>query len=172
MRTIPHQESLQHEFKSDRRRLPLRTLLEAVICMANGPGGTIYLGVEDDGHISGLHPAHTNLAHLQQLLCQHSDPHLAVSVRPHIVEGLVIACIDVPLSPVPIATWDGLYKRRQLQQSNGEPQCVTFVPARPAAKLQHRTKREQTALHNRLAQHCAAMNSPLPAVIPPQPHDD
>ena len=159
MRTVPYQESLQHEFKSDSRRLPLRTLLEAVICMANGPGGTIYLGVEDDGRISGLHPAHTDLAHLQQLICQHSHPHLNVSVRPHMVEGLAIARIDVPLSSVPIATWDGLYKRRQLQQGNGEPQCVTFHPQRQTAT------NPVSATRSRVAQRYAPSRRPLPAVM-------
>ena len=49
MTTIPTQESLTCEFKSDRKCLPDRELIEAVVCMANGEGGEIYLGVEDDG---------------------------------------------------------------------------------------------------------------------------
>jgi ATP-dependent DNA helicase RecG len=129
MRPFPQQETLQHEFKSDLRKLPLRTLLEAVICMANGPGGNIYLGVEDDGSISGLHPSHRNLKRLQRLVCHYTRPQLHIQVRPMIVDYLVIACIEVPVSPTPIATLDGLYKRRQLQNGNGEPQCVTFEPA-------------------------------------------
>ncbi len=51
MTTIPTQESLTCEFKSDRKCLPDRELIEAVVCMANGEGGEIYLGVEDDGRL-------------------------------------------------------------------------------------------------------------------------
>lgn len=58
MTTIPTQESLTCEFKSDRKCLPDRELIEAVVCMANGEGGEIYLGVEDDGRVTGLHQDH------------------------------------------------------------------------------------------------------------------
>ena len=129
MRHFPYHETLQHEFKSDLRKLPLRTLLEAVICMANGPGGSIYLGVEDDGCISGLHPAHSDLKRLERLICHYTRPHFHVQVFPLVVDGLVIAQVQVPISPIPIATHDGLYKRRQIQNGNGEPQCVKFRPA-------------------------------------------
>lgn len=129
MRHFPCHETLQHEFKSDLRRLPLRTLLEAVICMANGPGGSIFLGVEDDGRISGLHPSHSNLARLEALICKYTRPHFHVQVYPVVLDGLVIAQIEVPVSPIPIATRDGVYRRRQLQNGNGEPQCVRFRPA-------------------------------------------
>lgn len=132
MRHFPYRETLQHEFKSDLRKLPLRTLLEAVICMANGAGGSIYLGVEDDGTISGLHPEHHDLKRLEQLICHYTRPHFHVQVHPAVVDGLVIAQLQVPVSPVPIATHDGLYRRRQLQNGNGEPECVRFKPSRKA----------------------------------------
>ena len=134
MRHFPYRETLQHEFKSDQRKLPLRTLLEAVICMANGPGGSIYLGIEDDGSISGLHPDHCDLKLLERLVCHYTRPHFHVQVHPLLVEGLVIAQVQVPVSPVPIATHDGVYRRRQLQNGNGEPECVRFRPARKAKK--------------------------------------
>jgi|GEM_PF-6968564 ATP-dependent DNA helicase RecG len=132
MRHFPYRETLQHEFKSDLRKLPLRTLLEAVVCMANGAGGSIYLGVEDNGSISGLHPDHRDLKRLEQLICHYTRPHIYVQVYPLLVDGLVIAQVQVPVSPVPIATHDGLYRRRQLQNGSGEPECVRFKPARKA----------------------------------------
>ncbi len=132
MRSFPRHETLTCEFKSDLRKLPLRTLLEAVICMANGAGGDIYLGVEDDGSISGLHPYRRNLKRIERLICQYTRPHFKVQVRALVVDYLVVARVSVPISPKPVATRDGLYKRRQLQPGNGEPQCVKFRPA-PAA---------------------------------------
>jgi predicted HTH transcriptional regulator len=52
MNPIPLQESLTCEFKSDRQCLSDKDLIEAVVCMANGQGGEIFLGVEDDGRIT------------------------------------------------------------------------------------------------------------------------
>ena len=63
-RTIPGRESIPVEFKSDRNRLPDRNLIAAVVCLANTEGGELYLGVEKDGVITGLHPEHQNLATL------------------------------------------------------------------------------------------------------------
>jgi len=56
MRQIPEKESLTSEFKSDRNRLPDLELVTAAVCLANTDGGEIYLGVEDDRTITGLHP--------------------------------------------------------------------------------------------------------------------
>ncbi len=169
MRNFPQHETLQHEFKSDLRNLPLRTLLEAVICMANGPGGHIYLGVEDNGTISGLHPSHRNLAQLEQLICHYTKPHFHVQVRPAVVDGLVIAHIRVPVSPVPIATRDGLYRRRQLQNGNGEPECVKFKPApqsRPVSMSEWPDNGLEIPDLTVAAEcHCAA-DDPSPAPLP------
>ena len=55
---IPGNETLTVEFKSDRKRLPDTELVEAVVCLANAEGGELWLGVEDDGTPTGLHPDH------------------------------------------------------------------------------------------------------------------
>ena len=51
-------ETLTVEFKSDRGPLPDADLIEAVVCLANGQGGILLIGVEDDGRVTGLHPRH------------------------------------------------------------------------------------------------------------------
>lgn len=51
-------ETLTVEFKSDQGPLPDADLIEAVACLANGQGGTLLIGVEDDGRVTGLHPRH------------------------------------------------------------------------------------------------------------------
>lgn len=45
-------ESLTVEFKSDRKCLPDRELVEALAAMANSQGGVLLLGVEDDGTVT------------------------------------------------------------------------------------------------------------------------
>ncbi len=45
-------ETLAVEFKSDVERLPDAELIEAVTCLANAQGGTLLVGVEDDGRVA------------------------------------------------------------------------------------------------------------------------
>ena len=58
---IEKKESLTVEFKSDRKRLSDSVLVDAVVAMANTEGGVIYEGIEDDGTVTGVHPAHKPL---------------------------------------------------------------------------------------------------------------
>lgn len=52
-------ETLTVEFKrATAGALNDRELVEAAVCMANGPGGTLLLGVEDNGTITGAAPRH------------------------------------------------------------------------------------------------------------------
>lgn len=127
MSLIPSAESLTCEFKSDRVRLPDRELIEAVVCMANGEGGAIYLGVEDDGRVTGLHKDHRFLDGMAALIANRTQPMLRVSVDQLEVEGLAVACISVPKCGQPVATSEGLLKRRRLQ-ANGQPECVPYLP--------------------------------------------
>ena len=55
---ITEGETRTIEFKSDRGPLPDRDLIETVICLANGGGGHLFIGVEDDGSVTGLHAEH------------------------------------------------------------------------------------------------------------------
>lgn len=127
MRPIPDRESLTCEFKSDRKCLPDRELIEAVVCMANGEGGEIYLGVEDDGRVTGLHESHRFLDGLAALIANRTQPSLRVGVEALEVDGLAVARIAVPKRGQPVATSDGLLKRRRLQ-ANGQPECVPYLP--------------------------------------------
>lgn len=128
MRTIPQQESLTIEFKSDQACLPDSDLVAAVVCLANTEGGIIYLGVEDDGTITGLHRKHQNIAGLSALIANRTNP--PISVRATILQedGQRVAVIEVPKSLRLVATSEGLLQRRRLQ-ADGKPQCVPFYPS-------------------------------------------
>ena len=58
MRTIPKAESLDIEFKSDLKCYPDHDLIEEIVGMTNTSGGVLFLGVEDDGSITGVHKEH------------------------------------------------------------------------------------------------------------------
>ena len=103
-RTIPTQESLTVEFKSDRTRLPDRELIETVVCLTNTDGGEIYLGVEDDGQITGLHPQHQNLSSLAAMIANRTNPPVSVRVTALQEKDQTIARIEVPKSSRLVAT--------------------------------------------------------------------
>ncbi len=127
MRTIPQRESLTVEFKSDVKRLADDELIAAVVCLTNTEGGALYIGVEDDGSITGLHASHANSTTLAAFIANRTIP--PVSVRASILteEGKSVAHVEVPKSPRLVATSDGLLQRRRIQ-ADGTPQCVPFYP--------------------------------------------
>jgi ATP-dependent DNA helicase RecG len=126
-RPIPDKESLTVEFKSDRERLPDRELVGAVVCLANTEGGEVYVGVEDDGTVTGLHSAHRNVTGLTALIANQTIPPLTVRVEALDVEGQRVAKITVPKSRQLVATSEGLLQRRRLK-ADGLPECVPFYP--------------------------------------------
>lgn len=123
MTTIPSQESLTCEFKSDRKCLPDKELLEAIICLSNTDGGDLYLGVEDDGTVTGLHPNHGSLQSLAALVANRTVPSLMVEAEELVQNDLHVAHIIVPRAIESVATTDGTTKRCRLDV-NGKPECV------------------------------------------------
>ena len=65
---LPKKESLTIEFKSDRNRFPDSELIEAVVAFANTEGGDLYIGIEDDGEVTGVCPAHENITSVAALV--------------------------------------------------------------------------------------------------------
>ena len=68
MSNIGFKENLVNEFKSDRMCLPDSDIIDAVVAFANTDGGDLYLGVENDGEITGLHSRHKDITQLAALL--------------------------------------------------------------------------------------------------------
>lgn len=115
-------------FKSDRDKLPDGELVQAAVCLANTQGGTIYVGVEDDGEATGLHPAHrAGIDGLAALIANRTVPPLSVRVRAVEVEGVVVVEVEVPRSKRLVATTSGTLQRRRLRV-DGTPECVPFLP--------------------------------------------
>lgn len=78
MSEVPERESLTVEFKSDVKKLSDRELVLAAVCLANTDGGTLWLGVEDDGRVTGLHPEHRDLTGLAAMIANRTVPPLSV----------------------------------------------------------------------------------------------
>ena len=138
LRTIPLRETLEVEFKSDCEPLNDDHLIEALICLANAQGGSLYLGVEDDGHITGLHAARpADISGLAALVANRTVPRLEIQTEVvlHSTQHgtLCVARITVPRSPDIVARSDGLVKRRRIG-GNGQPECVPFLPHEYASR--------------------------------------
>lgn len=115
------------EFKSERGgRLNDRELAEAVACLANGDGGTLLIGVEDDGTITGARPRHeagrTDPDRLGALIANRTQPPVRADVDVVTVEEVDVVCIHVPEANGLVGTVDGVYKRRALR-ADGQPEC-------------------------------------------------
>ena len=59
-RLIPTKETLTVEFKSDLKKYGDTDLFEDVVAFANTEGGDLFIGVEDDGTITGVHKEHSH----------------------------------------------------------------------------------------------------------------
>lgn len=124
-------ESLTLEFKGEARgALNDRELVEAVACLANGRGGMLLIGVEDDGRITGARPRHgtiTDVRRLEGLIANWTMPSCPVTCAVVPVDGHDVIAVRVPEGRPITATSDGVYKRRTLDL-HAKPQCLPFYP--------------------------------------------
>lgn len=120
-------ESLVVEFKS---RATDRELVEAVACLANGSGGCVLVGVEDDGTVVGAEPRHgdhTDPGRVEAVIANRTDPALMTSVSVVDVDGRQVIAVEVGAAPSVVATSDGRYVRRALDVQ-GKAECVPMRP--------------------------------------------
>ncbi|MEW5935345.1 MAG: ATP-binding protein, partial [Bacillota bacterium] len=138
------------EFKGEGRQpLSDRDLVEAVVCLANGEGGLLLVGVEDDGTVTGARPRHeggfTDPRRVQALIANQTRPSLATRVYSVEVRGKMVLAIDVPRSPVPVGTTEGKYLRRAIG-GRGEPACVPYHFHEMQARLANGGAQDYSAL--------------------------
>lgn len=124
---LPPAESLTVEFKSDLKRISDNDLAEAVVCLANTEGGTLWLGVEDDGTPTGLHPDHQPPTGLAAVIAGRTSPSLVVTVTSVTLAGMPLVRIEVPRTAYEVATTGGRSLRRRLK-ADGLPECVPMLP--------------------------------------------
>lgn len=139
-------ETLTVEFKSDQGPLPDADLIEAVACLANGQGGTLLIGVEDDGRVAGLHTRHRGApAALTAFIANRTVPPLLVEATfVALPEGLV-AVLRIPAARQPISTSDGRLVTRFLDVHN-RPGCRPLYAYELTNWLAERGQADATAL--------------------------
>lgn len=130
---IGFKEDMINEFKSDKKKLGDEEIIEAVVAFANTDGGDLYLGVEDDGEITGLHEKHKDVIQLAALIANRTIP--PISVKTELVEydGNVLK-ISVPKKTSIVATSSGKMLRRRIK-TDGTPENIPMYPYEIANRL-------------------------------------
>lgn len=133
-RIIPEKESVSVEFKSDLSCLPDSDIIETIVALSNSAGGDLYLGVEDNGVITGVHKDHKDITRLYAFIANNTVP--PVSARVELVnDAEPVIKISIPKSVNGIiATASGKVLRRRLK-ADGTPESVPMFPAEQASRL-------------------------------------
>ena len=135
MRTIPTVESLEIEFKSDLKCYPDHDLIEEIVGMTNTVGGVLFLGVEDDGTITGVHKKHKDAIGVTALIANSTVPPVAVRAEVITEEDKEVLKIEIPRSRGVISTASGKMLRRRLKL-DGLPEVIPMysyeIPSRLA----------------------------------------
>ncbi|MCL1941591.1 MAG: ATP-binding protein, partial [Synergistaceae bacterium] len=131
---IPGKETLTVEFKSDMQKIQDSEIFEAVVAFANTDGGDIYLGVENDGRMTGVHETHRNPVTLSAYIANNTVP--PISVRTEVLKGeKPVLKISVPKSHGGIAaTASGKILRRRIKL-DGMPENIPMYPTELSTRL-------------------------------------
>lgn len=131
---LPKKETLTIEFKSDKKKLSNSDIFDAVVAFANTEGGDLYLGIEDNGTVTGVHKDHINPCTLSAFIANNTLP--PVPIRAEIIEDeYPVLKISVPKSQNGIvATISGKVQRRQIK-ADGTPENIPMYPVEFATRL-------------------------------------
>ncbi len=108
---LPTKESLTVEFKSDRKKLRDDAIIDAVVAFANTQGGDLYIGIEDDGEVTGCHKDHLDYIRLSAFIANNTMPPVSTSVE-RIDTPLPVLRVHVPKHRNIIASMSGKIQRR------------------------------------------------------------
>lgn len=119
-------ESVRQEFKSDVSFFPDSELVYECVALANTDGGVLWLGVEDDGRLSGVQKKH--LSSPSPLIANRTVPSLNVVTEVvRVDEAVSVLRIEVPQVRGLVGTTDGRYAKRRIKY-DGSPETVLMTP--------------------------------------------
>lgn len=152
-RDIPSAETLEVEFKSDRKCLPDSEIIYTVVALSNTDGGKLYLGVEDDGEPTGIHNNHEDTTRLAAFIANRTVPPVPVRVSTLRLskngaintEGVDVSLIEVPRSLSIVSSSDGKIMRRRLR-ADGTPESIPLFPHEITTRLSTLGRLDYSAL--------------------------
>jgi len=104
-------------------------LVDAVVCLANGHGGVVLVGVADDGTVKGArhrHGAYTDAHRVAIMIAGRTVPSCPVECSVMSIDGVEVLAIEIPAGRPVTSTSDGVYRRRGTD-AHGRPVCVPFL---------------------------------------------
>lgn len=131
---LPKKETLEIEFKSDVKRYPDKDIIEAVSAMANTNGGILYLGVEDNGIVTGLHKSHMDAIGLVALIANNTIPSVSVRAEIIIENQHNVMKIATPMGRAVVSTSSGKILKRRLKL-DGSPEAVPMYAYEITSRL-------------------------------------
>lgn len=123
-------------------------LTEAVVCLANGDGGWLLIGVDDDGTVRGARARHgrgTDGRRLEAMIANKTSQAVGVTVQVEQVGGVDVVVVRVPKARSVVATTSGRYLRRAIDVE-GKPQCLPMLPHEAQARTTSLGTRDLSAL--------------------------
>ena len=131
---LPKKETLTIEFKSDKRKYPDSEIFDAVVAFANTEGGDLYLGIEDSGEVTGVHPMHENPITLSAYIANNTIP--PVSIRAEIIyDKLPVLKISVPKSLNGIVSTINAKVSHRRIKADGTPENIPMYPYEFATRM-------------------------------------
>lgn len=104
-------------------------LVDAVVCLANGAGGVVLVGVETDGRVTGArhrHGAYTDPHRVALMIAGRTVPSCQVDCSVAQIDGVEVLVIEIPAGRPVTSTSEGSYRRRGTD-AHGRPVCVPFL---------------------------------------------
>jgi ATP-dependent DNA helicase RecG len=142
-------ERFDVEFKGESGEpLNERELVEAVVCQANGRGGLLLIGVEDDGRVTGAHPRHgtyTDPRRLEALITNQTVPSCPVECSVVSLDGRDVIVVEIPAGCPVTSTSAGVYRRRATDV-RGRPHCLPFLAHEMQSREASRGAMDHSAL--------------------------
>ena len=94
---------------------------------ANTDGGKFFLGVEDNGDITGLHPSHKDPSKLAAFIANKTIPPVAVQTELMDADDVKYLIVTVPKYTAIVAASNGKVLRRRIKL-DGEPENIPMYP--------------------------------------------
>lgn len=125
---LPTQESLTVEFKSERKRPQSDSeIVGNIVALANTQGGSLYLGIEDDGTVTGVSQEHENTTGLESFIFNKTRPPMRTRTERIPVGDKTVVRIEIHESEQIVSTSDARTLQRRLK-ADGSPEVVPLYP--------------------------------------------
>ena len=131
---IGFRENITIEFKCELKKLSDDVINECEVAFANTNGGRFFLGVEDNGDITGLHPSHKDPSKLAAFIANKTIPPVAVHTELIDTNNIKNQIITVPKYSAIVAASNGKVLRRRIKL-DGEPENIPMYPYEMNSRL-------------------------------------